>query len=242
MESAFAKVGIPVVYVDFDSNPVIDTERSFEILGQVLGAEDKAVAFVDLYRRHVRTITDRLKTPGLAQRTLLMMARGPGVSCCLASPNNGVTAYFGGRGVENIAGVTKGPPVQFNLETIIARDPDVFVALDLFSDSRSMFGHPRSLAQGIASLETLKQEPGLRELAAMRNGRLHALDQYLMRSPLNFVTFEVIAKWVHPELFTDIDPQATLDEINRRFLKTPLKGPFWVSLDRAGDQSSGNRP
>lgn len=242
LESAFAKAGIPVVYVDFDSNPVRDTDRSFEILGRVLGAEDKAAEFVDFYRRHVRTVTDRLTTPGLARPTLLMMSRGPGVRCCLASPDNGVTAYFGGLGVENIAGVTKGPPVQFNLESIIERDPDIFVAIDLFSDSRSMFGQPRSLAHGIASLETLKQEPGFRELAAVRNGRVHALDQYLMRSPLNFVTFEALAKWVHPELFADIDPQATLDEINRRFLKTPLKGPFWVSLDPAADQPSGKRP
>lgn len=241
MESAFAKAGIPIVYVDFDSNPVRDTDRSFEILGRVLGAEDKAAEFVDFYRRHVWTITNRLTTPGLARPKLLMVARGPGVRCCLASPDNGVTAYFGGQGVENIAGVTKGPPVQFNLESIIERDPDIFVAIDLFSDSRSMFGQPRSLAQGIASLETLKQEPGLRELAAMRSGRVHALDSYLMRSPLNFVTFEAIAKWIHPELFADLDPHATLGEINRRFLKTPLKGPFWTSLDPATDRPFSER-
>ena len=170
-----------------------------------------------------------------------MMTRGPGVPCCLASPDNGVTAYFGGLGVENIAGVTQGAPVQFSLEAIIQRDPDIFVAIDLFSDSRSMFGQPRSLAQGMTSLETLKREPGLRELAAMRGGRVHALDSYLMRSPLNFVTFEVLAKWIHPELFADLDPQATLDEINRRFLKTPLKGPFWTSPGPTIEQSSGER-
>lgn len=242
LESAFAKAGIPVVYVDFDSNPVTDTDRSFAILGRVLGAEDKAAAFIDFYRQHVRAITDRLTTPGLARPTLLMMSRGPGVPCCQASPDNGVTAYFGGLGAQNIAGVTKGAPVQLSREYIIERDPDVFVAMDLFVDSRSMFGQPRSLAQGMNALEALKREPGLRELAAMRSGRVHALDQYLMRSPLNFLTFEVLAKWIHPELFADLDPQATLDEINRRFLKSPLEGPFWVSLDPAADQPSGKRP
>jgi iron complex transport system substrate-binding protein len=171
-----------------------------------------------------------------------MMSRGPGIRCCQASPDNGVTAYFTGLGVENIAGLTKGPPAQLSLEYIIERDPDIFVAIDLFVDSRSIFGQPRSLTQGVVSLEALKQEPGLRELAAVRNGRIHALDQYLMRSPLNFVTLEALAKWVHPELFADIDPQATLDEINRRFLKTPLRGPFWVSLDPAADKASGKRP
>lgn len=242
IESTFAKAGIPVVYVDFDSDPVRNTDRSFEILGRVLGAEDKAAEFVDVYRRHVRRITDRLRTPGLARPKLLMMSRGADVRCCLASPDSGVTAYFGGLAVENIAADKKDSAVQLSLEYIIDRDPDIFVAIDLFSDARSMFGQPRSLAQGIASLEALKQEPGLRELAAMRSGRVHALNSYLMRSPLNFVTLEVLAKWAHPELFADIDPQATLDEINRRFLKTALKGPFWVSLDSADDLSSGKRP
>lgn len=241
LERTFIKAGVPVVYVDFDSNPVTDTERSFAILGKVLGADAKAAEFIDFYRHHVRTITDRLKTPGINRPTLLMMSRGPGVPCCQASPDNGVTAYFGGLGVQNIAGETKGTPVQYNLEAIIERDPEIFVAIDLFSDKRSMFGQPRSLSQAMTALDTLKREPGLAELSAVRNNRVYALDQYLMRSPLNFVTFEVLAKWFHPKLFADIDPDATLAEINQRFLNTPLKGPFWTSFDAVGDRRSGEQ-
>jgi iron complex transport system substrate-binding protein len=242
VESALAKAGIPVVYVDFDSDPVKNTDRSFEILGRVLGAEDKAAEFIDFYHRQVRMMTDRMTAPGLSRPTLLMMSRGPGVPCCLALPANDVMAYFGERAVENIAGITKGAPVQLNLETIIERDPDIVVAIDLFFDARSMFGQPRSVAQAMASLETLKREPGLRELAAIHTSRVHVLDSYLMRSPLNFLTYEVLVKWVHPELFADLDPQATLDEINRRFLKTPLKGPFWTGFGPAADQPTGERP
>ena len=37
-----------------------------------------------------------------------------------------------------------------------------------------------------------------------------------------------MAKWFYPERFGDIDPQATLDEINRRFLPVqPMHGAFW---------------
>lgn len=241
LERAFDKAGIPVVYVDFDQDSVRNTARSFKILGRALGSEDKAAEFLDFYHRHVRTITDRLSSPELSFPKLLMILRGSGVPCCLASPDSGVTAYFGGLGVENIAHARTDTAVPLSLEYIIERDPDIFVAIDLFSDARSMFGQPRSLMQGMASLDTLKQEPGLRELAAMRTGRVNALDSYLMRSPLNFVTFEVLAKWIHPELFADVDPQATLDEINRSFLKTPLKGPFWTGPDPATDQRLGER-
>jgi iron complex transport system substrate-binding protein len=37
-----------------------------------------------------------------------------------------------------------------------------------------------------------------------------------------------MAKWIHPELFADIDPSATLAEINRHFLAVPLEGTMWV--------------
>lgn len=241
VESALAKAGIPVVYVDFDSDPVKNTDRSFEILGRVLGAEDKAAEFTDFYHRQVRMMTDRMAATGISRPTLLMMSRGPGVRCCLALPANDVIAYFGERGVENIPGITKGAPVQLNLETIIERDPDIVVAIDLSSDARSMFGQPRSLAHAMASLETLRREPGIRELAAIHTNRVHVLDSYLMRSPLNFLTYEVLVKWIHSELFADLDPQATLDEINRRFLKTPLKGPFWTGFGPAADQPIGGR-
>jgi iron complex transport system substrate-binding protein len=48
--------------------------------------------------------------------------------------------------------------------------------------------------------------------------------------PLNILFIELVAKWLHPDLCADIDPDATLSEINRRFFKTPLGGPLWVSL------------
>ena len=41
---------------------------------------------------------------------------------------------------------------------------------------------------------------------------------------------EVLAKWIHPELFADLDPAATLAEINKRFLAVPYTGDFWADL------------
>ena len=242
IEQAFAKVGIPIVYVDFSADPVKNTAASIEIIGQSIGAEEKAAAFVDFYHHHVNRITDRLKSAGLPRPKLLITSRGPGVRCCYASPDSGVLAYFDGLGITNIAG-SKGPArsspvVQLSIEYIIERDPDVLVVNAIGKGPDSIFGEPPTVAQGAASLEKLRLEPGFRDLSAVRGGRVHAIDLSLLISPLSFVAFEALAKSAHPELFADIDPQATLDEINARFLETPLKGPFWVSLDSA----SGKRP
>ena len=242
IEEAFAKVGIPIIYVDFSTDPGKNTAASIEIIGQSIGAEDNAAAFLSFYHRHVNRITDQLKSAGVTRSKLLVTSRGPGVRCCSASPDSGVLAYFDGLGITNIAGDKApsrlSPTVQLSLEYIIGRDPDVLVVNAIGKGPDSVFGEPPTVAQGIASLEKLRLEPGFRDLSAVRNGRVHAVDLSLLISPLSFVAFEALAKWVHPELFANIDPQATLDEINARFLKTPLKGPFWVSLD----QATGNNP
>ncbi|WP_257127353.1 hypothetical protein [Burkholderia sp. ABCPW 11] len=37
-----------------------------------------------------------------------------------------------------------------------------------------------------------------------------------------------MAKWLHPELFADLDPRATFDTMVRRFQPVPLQGEYWV--------------
>jgi iron complex transport system substrate-binding protein len=44
----------------------------------------------------------------------------------------------------------------------------------------------------------------------------------------------VLAKWIHPERFADLDPAATLTTINQRFLAVPYEGRYWADLAAAG--------
>ncbi|MEO9340832.1 ABC transporter substrate-binding protein [Mesorhizobium sp. SB112] len=243
IEEAFAKAGVPIIYIDFHSDPSKNTAPSIEIVGRAIGEEKKAADFLDFYRERVSRITDRLKAANPARPKLLITSRRPDLPCCFSSASGGVTTYFGGLGVTNIAeGTTPGQPVQLSLEYVIERDPEIFVANDLAVGPHSLFGQPRTLANGVASLEKLSLEPGFRNLSAMHSRRIHAITHNLMISPLNILAFEALATWIHPKLFADIDPQETLDEINRRFLSRPLEGPFWVSLELDADRHSGERP
>ena len=44
---------------------------------------------------------------------------------------------------------------------------------------------------------------------------------------------EILAKWIHPELFADLNPRATLDQINQQFLAVPYRGAYWADLTPA---------
>ncbi len=75
------------------------------------------------------------------------------------------------------------------------------------------------------------RRPGVAELSAVRSGHVHGLFHNLVNLPLNVLVAEALAKWIHPDLFADIDPQATLTEINARFLAVPFTGTYWVTLE-----------
>ena len=57
-----AKAGIPVLFVDFRINPVQGTHASMNALGQALGREAQAKAFLDFYDAHIKVITDAVAT------------------------------------------------------------------------------------------------------------------------------------------------------------------------------------
>lgn len=230
LEDAFEKAGIPIIYVDFAENPAENTIASIEIIGKVIGESERAEQYIRFYREHMARITDRLSATRPSRTKMLITPRATGWSCCFTMTKGGVASYFGEQGFENIAeGMGSGGNVQLSLEYIIEKNPDVWIATDVLAGAQSVFGQPRSLARAQAELEKLSQEPGLSETSAMRHGRLHLIDVTLSRSPLNILFLENVAKWAHPDLFRDVDPQATLDEINRRFLAKPLVGPFWAS-------------
>lgn len=243
VERAFAAAGVPILYVDFFVDPAKNTVPSVELIGRAIGEEKKAAEFAAFHRGRVATITERLAAERPEPPKLMILRRAADGTCCWSFAKGFMSPFFEILRVKNIAeDKLPGMVGQLSLEAVIESDPEVFVATDWSFWAESLFGPERTRDQTFGRLEKLTTEPGLNALSAIAKRRVHAIDTTLMRSPLNVLAVELFAKWSHPKLFTDLDPQKTLDEINGRFLATPLKGPFWVSLDPAVDKPSGARP
>jgi iron complex transport system substrate-binding protein len=79
-------------------------------------------------------------------------------------------------------------------------------------------------------LAAVVARPGFAELRAVREKNVHGLFHNIMSTPLNLLAVEALARWLHPQAMTDIDPNATMAEINKRFLAVPMSGIYWVDL------------
>lgn len=225
--------GVPVLFLDGPVNdgkgPAETTAFSITLLAAAIGQEAKGRVFGDFLRERYRRITERTAT--VKPVSVLVDAHAGATCCSTPGKGNRMTEYLRLAGGESIGADVPGYDGQLSPEFVLGADPTVFIAT----------GGPHLAAQGGLVLgggvgaEGAQKSfagilgKGLRGgLTAVQQGRAHAASHQLSISVLNILVFECFAKWLHPDLFADVDPAKTLAEINDRFLAVPLEGTFWI--------------
>lgn len=226
--------GVPVIVIDFFIHPMRNTVPSLRALGHAIGQAERTEAFVAFYQQHMRTIAARLADLPADQRTPVFVHAHAGSTDCCNSPGTGtfndMITYAGGRNIG--ADVLKSATGKLNFEYINARAPTVYIA----TGTGSRKGAGLTIGAGVdataarASLTRLIEANHLDALPAVRSGNSHGIWHAFNDSPLHVVFIEALAHWIHPDRFADVDPAATLREINDRFLAVPLEGTYLVDL------------
>lgn len=231
MESA----GIPVLFIDFFSHPFENLERSLLLLGQAIGRAPQAQAFVDYRRAHMARIAAKVKAAASARPKVFLEAHaGMSADCCNSPGKGNVGDYITFVGGHNIgADVLPGTFGKLNVEYVIAQAPAVYIATGgphLEKTGGFVVGPGYTVDRSRQSLAAMAARPTLAQLPAVRGGRVFGLSHQLLNSPLDLLAIESLAAWIRPDLFKDVDPAATLREINAKFLAVPLEGSYWVAL------------
>lgn len=172
-------------------------------------------------------------------RPLTFVERAGGYSedCCMSFGN----ANFGEM-VELAGGTNMATPFipgtfgTVNAEQIIASNPDVVIVTGGSWDAYVPGGDWVGVAPGADTkvarkkLAVLMQRPGFTGVKAVTNGDVHAIWHQFYNNPYSFVAVQQIAKWLHPDLFADLEPEATFKELHSRFLPVDYRPGYWVSL------------
>ncbi len=233
-----ARADIPAVFIDFRLDLFENTVPSLRIAAQALGGKADAEGFIGFYERHRDRILARAAR--LEDRPLVLLhlhaTRLP--PCCMSLGDVSLGRFITAVGGHNIGAdvIPVGHFAAIAPEYVLAHQPDVYIATGDSQLERQEGlivgpGVPEELAR--QTLHDLITTPVLHELDVVANGRVHGIWHSIYDSPLNILALECLAKWIHPDPFADIDPQATLAEINSRFLPFPFAGTIWTSL---GDQ------
>nr|WP_120491335.1 ABC transporter substrate-binding protein [Corynebacterium lactis] len=233
------QAGLKYVFTDFRQKPLENTPKSVEILGKVLGEEDKAKQFNAFYKAKVDDITSRAGKTTERPKTLVWRAAGL-KDCCSTVKNSNLGDLVVAAGGENLGDtlldtesgdVTAEKVLSVQPEQIIAtggswaanpKKPEVVPHVEL--------GYTATPEAAEKTLAGLLATPGFDSLKAPKEGDLHAVFHQFYDSPYNVFALEQFAKWLHPEEFADLDPVADFAAFHKEYLPFELTGTFFTTL------------
>lgn len=237
----FGAAHIPVVMIDFRSEPFENTPKSIRILGKLMGKEDQAEAFIKFYEDNLAKVTSGLQ--GISDKPKVFLESRVGLhgSCCEAMGNQMIGKFVEMAGGQNIfSDRIPGVISQISVEQLLVDQPDIYVATaiggatmtDEQNVGRIILGTYADAETSRASLAKNMERTGLPQLDAVKNGKVYAAWHHFYNTPMNVTLLQAMAKWFHPDQFSDLDPDATLAEFFDRFQPVALDGVYWIGLDQ----------
>ncbi|WP_431474270.1 ABC transporter substrate-binding protein [Marinobacter sp. KM021] len=236
------RAGVAVVFVDFRQQPLVNTPRSMALLGDVLGREQEAQRFNRFYREELARVSEVVSDipPDNRPRVFLHSRLGLHDSCCETMVRGMMGRFIDAAGGRNVA-ADRVPGVSgvMNLEYLLSDPPDRYLATAIgsrkyqVSDADQPYVMLGAGVDGPMARESFRRatdRPGLRALEPIRELRAMAIWHHFYNTPMNVVAVQALARWLHPEELSELDPEQTLETFYREFQPVPLDGRYWITL------------
>lgn len=232
------QAGLKYVFSDFRQKPLENTTKTITMYGQLFGKEDKAKEFTDFYEAKVKDITDRASKAKEKPRTLVWRAAGM-KDCCATVKDSNLGDLVNAAGGKNIGDdLLATESGDLTAEKVLAEQPDQIIATggswaknpeepEVLPHVELGYNAKRSSAE--KTLKGLLSTPGFTTLKAPKQGNLHAAYHQFYDSPLNVFALEQFAKWLHPELFKDVDVQRDFADFHDEWMPFDYSGTFFAS-------------
>ncbi|QHD48513.1 ABC transporter substrate-binding protein [Vreelandella aquamarina] len=237
-DDKLAELDIPIVYVDFREDPIENTIPSMRLIGQLMNDKAAAEEFITFAEAQLARVTEVIEQAN-PERPRVFVDRAGGYSdeCCMSFGPANFGEYVTLAGGTNIAdGIIPASFGNLNPEQIIAANPQHVVVTggswDAYVPGGDWVGvgPGADQAQAREKLQALTTRTAMTGIDAVETGNVHAIWHQFYNSPYYFVAVQQLAKWFHPELFEDLDPEATLEELHDRFLPIDYQPGYWITL------------
>lgn len=240
LEAMLDGIGVKIVYIDFREHILQNTVPSLHVLGQLFDKQARAEEVATYWQAQLDRVASVLDAAKPEKPNVFMYrAAGLGDCCGTFGPDNfGLMVDMAGGhniGSDFLPGYTG----SINPEQVIASNPDIIVVTGsnwANQDGAAGFvtvgpGAAAVADASRAALAALMEQPAFTGSKALADKNVHAIWHQFYTSPYQFVAVQRFAKWFHPDLFADLDPDATFAEFSQKFLPLPYKPGYWVSLE-----------
>jgi iron complex transport system substrate-binding protein len=183
--------------------------RDMRKLGYILDRRDQAEEYIDWYNGYMDMIKERTAELSEDEKSRVYMESGGKYECM----GNFLLPDIAG-GINICAGMGRVFSIDVDPEWVMKQNPDV-----ILKESNAHLGYETDDTSGIiAEREEILNRPELASVAAVKEGRVYLWHYYAIGLfPNNIIVTAYYAKWLYPDLFEDLDPQAIHQEYLDRF-------------------------
>ena len=183
-------------------------------IGKMFNTESEAREFLDYFSKPFEYINKMLE--GVEKRTIYFETTRDYATTFPGGYYFTMVEYAGGNNIFS------NPPSdlkesEIDPEAIIKASPE-FIVKNITPD-KALAGTgvyaPPVLEQREAEIQALKQRPGWDEIQAVQNNNVYVMSQFGHGGASKLIGALYIAKWMYPELLTELDP----DEYFRAWLE-----------------------
>ena len=196
--------GIQVVVITGWDNS--DVPKQIRLCGELFGREDEAEELVQFYQEPVDYISRQLEQVK-ERKTVYWEYGGDYTTCIPGTSNDGWHNMILMAGGENIFGDASLAGKDIDPEQILEADPDLIVKIyagEVVGNSGVFTAPPQEEFAGKA--RTMLERPGWKDLTAVKEGNFYLNTAFMSGGLGKMVGAAYMAKWLYPELMTDLDP------------------------------------
>ncbi len=211
---------IPVVRLKMNNT------ESIAKLGKILGRESEAREYIDWIISKTTVIEERTATFGKNEIKEAFFYYGGDCGMSLPPPygtygkdNFKVNGSIKKAGGKSITWTLPGEWITVDPEWIIEKNPSTIIR-DFFAlDDDSAMGYDVNETVKVKKMmEQIVSSPAFAASDAVKNKDVHICSGFFIQAYW-FIGLNYYAKWLHPELFKDIDPEAVHQEFLTKFLR-----------------------
>jgi len=225
--------GIPIVVLDYNAQTVEKHVTSTRLLGVILGQEARAKQLGDTYAAAISDIEARIEKITERPRVYVELARKGADEI-----DNSYGDTMWGRLIETAGGrnIAKGQIAKWgplSPEYVLASNPQTVILAGSGWAGREkavLMGPGVDPSTPHARMKPYLDRPGWSKLDAVKTGSVHALYHGGARTLYDFAFLQYLAKALHPEAFSDVDPQANLDRFFADFMPIQFNGTYMTQL------------
>lgn len=227
--------GVPIVVLDYNAQTVDMHVKSTEILGQLMGAEDRAKALADEYAAAVAEVEARLAglPEGARPKVYVELARKGKDTVDNSYSGTQWGSVIDQLQAKNIANGQISNWGKLSPEYVLAQNPQVILLAGsgwAGRDEAVIMGPGVDSALTHARMQAYMARPGWADLDAVQAGRVFGIYHGGNRTLYDYAFLQFLAKAMYPEHFADLDPQAALDRFFATYMPVAFKGTYMTQL------------